>query len=88
LPLPLLALVVILVFFLTVAKGDSGKGAGDELTLGWIPDRSSCRGNIAECLVGDESELGTEATHRILARSAITPFLSLEMERGDGFFFF
>ncbi|URE25611.1 Nucleotide-diphospho-sugar transferase [Musa troglodytarum] len=32
--LPLLTLVVILVFFLTVAEGGNGEGVGDELTLG------------------------------------------------------
>ncbi|URE46161.1 hypothetical protein MUK42_13803 [Musa troglodytarum] len=65
-----------------VAEGCSGGGARDELTLGWIPTRSGCRGTIAECLAGDGFELGMEAIRRIFARSAITPFLSLEMERG------
>ncbi|RWV78505.1 hypothetical protein BHE74_00031593 [Ensete ventricosum] len=88
--LPLLALVVILVFFLIVVKSDSGRGAGDELALGWIPVGSDCHGSIAECLAGNEFELGVEAeaTLHILACSTITPFPSLKMERGDGFFFF
>ncbi|URE24285.1 calcium-binding protein [Musa troglodytarum] len=76
--LPLLALVVILVFFLTVVEGCNGGGAGDELVLSWIPARFDCHGSIAECLAGDEFELGMEAARRILDRSAITPFLSIE----------
>ncbi|RRT58344.1 hypothetical protein B296_00032730 [Ensete ventricosum] len=80
--LPLLALVIILVFFLTVAEGGSGGGAEDELALGWIPFGFGCCGSIAEYLAGDEFELGMEATRRILACSAITPFPSQEMERG------
>ncbi|CAL9185317.1 unnamed protein product [Musa hybrid cultivar] len=81
--LPLLALAVILVFFLTIAEGGSGggAGAGDELAWGWIPAGSGCHGSIVECLAKDEFELGTEATHHILARSTITPFRSLEMKR-------
>ncbi|RWW33932.1 hypothetical protein GW17_00001325 [Ensete ventricosum] len=86
--LPLLALVVVLVFFLTIAEGGSGGGAGDELALGWIPIRSDCRESIIECLTGDEFELGTDATRCILARSAITPFRLSRWKRGDGFFFF
>ncbi|URD88045.1 hypothetical protein MUK42_27065 [Musa troglodytarum] len=80
--LPLLALVVILVFFLTVTEDDSKGGAGDELVLGWIPTGSDCCRSIAECLAGDEFELGTEATCRILTHFAITPFPSLKMEQG------
>ncbi|URD94143.1 hypothetical protein MUK42_00776 [Musa troglodytarum] len=81
--LPLLALVVILVFFLTVAQGDNDGGTRDELTLGWIPVGCDYCKSITECLTGDEFELGTKATRRILACSAITPFPSLEMERGN-----
>ncbi|URE06151.1 hypothetical protein MUK42_21288 [Musa troglodytarum] len=63
--LPLLALAVILAFFLRVDQGDSGEGARYELTLGWIPVESDYRGSIAECLTGDEFELGTKVTYRI-----------------------
>ncbi|CAL9071500.1 unnamed protein product [Musa hybrid cultivar] len=34
LPLPLLVLAIILVFFLTIVEGGNGGGAGDELALG------------------------------------------------------
>ncbi|CAL9151337.1 unnamed protein product [Musa hybrid cultivar] len=34
LSLPLLALTIILIFFLTIAEGGNGGGAGDELALG------------------------------------------------------
>lgn len=80
--LPLLALVVILVFFLTVAEGAGGEGAGDKLALGRISARSNYCRSIAEFLAGDEFKLGMEATHRILACSAITAFLFIKMERG------
>ncbi|RRT69397.1 hypothetical protein B296_00032239, partial [Ensete ventricosum] len=58
--LPLLALTVILVFFLTVAKGGNSGGAGDELALVWIPIGSNCHESIMECLAGDEFDLGAD----------------------------
>ncbi|THU50914.1 hypothetical protein C4D60_Mb06t25400 [Musa balbisiana] len=72
--LPLLALAIILVFFLIIIEGGSSGGVRDELTLGWISTGSGCCESIVECLAGDKFELGMEATRRILARSAITPF--------------
>ncbi|URE31809.1 hypothetical protein MUK42_06809 [Musa troglodytarum] len=80
--LPLLALIVVLVFFLIVVEGGNDRGARDELTLGWLPAGSDYRRSIAECLRGDEFELGMKATRRILPHSAITPFPSLKMQRG------
>ncbi|URD80452.1 hypothetical protein MUK42_34953 [Musa troglodytarum] len=69
--LPLLALTVNLVLILIVAQGSSG----------WIPVRSDYHKSITECLTKDEFKLEMEVTHRILTRSAITPFPSLEMKR-------
>ncbi|XP_064972116.1 rapid alkalinization factor-like isoform X2 [Musa acuminata AAA Group] len=78
--LPRLALAVILVFFLVVAEGGSSGGAGDELAPGWIPAGSGCRGSIAECLAGEEFELGTEVTRRILARSYYISYNALRRD--------
>ncbi|THU71359.1 hypothetical protein C4D60_Mb04t00560 [Musa balbisiana] len=69
LPLPLLALAVILVFFLTIAKGGNSEGARDELALGWIPAGSDCRESIMEYLTRDEFELGMEMTRDLGSRS-------------------
>ncbi|CAL9118225.1 unnamed protein product, partial [Musa acuminata var. zebrina] len=65
----LLALIITLVFFLTVAEGGSDGGVGDELALGWIPIGSNCHESIAKWLTGDDFELRTKATRRILACS-------------------
>ncbi|URE15191.1 Nuclear transcription factor Y subunit [Musa troglodytarum] len=63
LQLPLLALAVILVFFLKIIEGSSDRGAGDDLALGWIPVGSGCRRSIVKCLARDEFKLGMEVTH-------------------------
>ncbi|CAL9057365.1 unnamed protein product, partial [Musa banksii] len=77
---PLLALTITLVFFLTVAEGGSDGGVGDELALGWIPIESSCHESIAKCLTGDDFELRTKATRRILARSYYINYNALKRD--------
>ncbi|WOL18872.1 hypothetical protein Cni_G27669 [Canna indica] len=66
-PSPLFSVGVLLLLFAAAAAGGSGEGAGNDLSLGWVPAGTGCRGNIAECLAGEEFELGTELSHRILA---------------------
>ncbi|URD91603.1 hypothetical protein MUK42_01166, partial [Musa troglodytarum] len=80
--LPLLTLAVILIFFLTIAEGDSDRER--EMSSPWVGSQPNptYHGSITECLMGDEFELGTGATCRIVAHSAITPFPSLVMETG------
>ncbi|RRT81344.1 hypothetical protein B296_00017423 [Ensete ventricosum] len=55
-------------------------GAQEELSLGWIPARSGCRGNIAECLAGVELDMGTEASRRILAWSSYISYNALRRD--------
>ncbi|XP_008786719.1 protein RALF-like 33 [Phoenix dactylifera] len=49
--------------------------------LGWIPGRTACRGTIAECLAGDEFELDSEISRRILASSRYISYDSLRRDR-------
>ncbi|URD97545.1 hypothetical protein MUK42_22148 [Musa troglodytarum] len=82
--LPLLTLVVILVFFLIVAKGGSDEGARDELALGWILTGSAGDG-LRSASRGISSSWGLRSASRcILACSAITPF-HLSRWKGDIF---
>ncbi|RZR99897.1 hypothetical protein BHM03_00029522 [Ensete ventricosum] len=55
-------------------------GAQEELSLGWVPARSGCRGNIAECLAGVEFDMGTEASRRILAWSSYISYNALRRD--------
>ncbi|KAE8010239.1 hypothetical protein FH972_006625 [Carpinus fangiana] len=46
--------------------------------LGWIPTRSPCKGTIAECLAGDEFDLDSEISRRILATSSYISYGALQ----------
>ncbi|CAL9064959.1 protein RALF-like 33 [Musa acuminata AAA Group] len=54
--------------------------SGDELSLGWIPVRSGCSGSVVECVAGEEFELGSEVTRRILARSYYISYAALRRD--------
>ena len=46
--------------------------------LGWIPTRSPCKGSIAECLSGEEFELDSEISRRILATTKYISYGALQ----------
>nr|KJB45306.1 hypothetical protein B456_007G299900 [Gossypium raimondii] len=46
--------------------------------LGWIPTRSPCKGSIAECLAGEEFELDSEISRRILATTRYISYGALQ----------
>lgn len=46
--------------------------------LGWIPTRSPCKGSIAECLAGEEFELDSESSRRILATTRYISYGALQ----------
>ncbi|URD85172.1 hypothetical protein MUK42_27101 [Musa troglodytarum] len=69
-------LLVALVILYQAAAGE----AGAELPLGWIPSLSGCRGPIAECLAGEEFDLGSEAGRRILATSTYISYGALKRD--------
>ncbi|KAG6487697.1 hypothetical protein ZIOFF_056292 [Zingiber officinale] len=50
------------------------------LPLGWISSLSGCRGSIAECLAGDEFDLGSQASRRILATSGYISYGALRRD--------
>ncbi|XP_008789920.1 protein RALF-like 33 [Phoenix dactylifera] len=50
-----------------VSASFAGSVAGGAADLGWIPGRTECRGTVAECIAGDEFELESEISRRILA---------------------
>ncbi|KAL0918577.1 hypothetical protein M5K25_010592 [Dendrobium thyrsiflorum] len=56
-----------------VSAGDIGGHS-----LGWIPGRSTCQGTIAECIGGDEFDLATEPSRRILATSGYISYDALK----------
>ncbi|KAJ8467183.1 hypothetical protein OPV22_029735 [Ensete ventricosum] len=58
----------------------AASGVGDELPLGWIPALAGCRGSIAECLAGEEFDLGSEVTRRILATSSYISYGALKRD--------
>ncbi|RWW40674.1 hypothetical protein BHE74_00053892 [Ensete ventricosum] len=73
----IIRLLVALVLLARAAAGDSGA----ELPLGWIPfSPSGCRGTIAECLAGEEFDLGSEAGRRILATSSYISYGALKRD--------
>ncbi|WOL03310.1 protein RALF-like 33 [Canna indica] len=58
----------------------AASGAGGDLPLGWIPSLSGCRGTIAECLAGEEFDLGSEVSRRILATSSYISYGALKRD--------
>ena len=57
------------------ASGDHQK----QPILGWIPTtRSTCKGSIAECLAGEEFELDSEISRRILATTKYISYGALQ----------
>ncbi|XP_073009562.1 rapid alkalinization factor-like [Typha latifolia] len=55
----------------------AGAGGGE---LSWIPERSACRGSIAECLAGEEFDLSSEVSRRILASSGYISYAALRRD--------
>ncbi|XP_042422247.1 rapid alkalinization factor-like [Zingiber officinale] len=58
----------------------SAGGEPNALPLGWISSLSGCRGSIAECLAGDEFDLGSQASRRILATSGYISYGALRRD--------
>ncbi|XP_009393214.2 rapid alkalinization factor-like [Musa acuminata AAA Group] len=80
--LVLLAVLLLLVAAagLTPAAAAADGGAGGDLPLGWIPSLSGCRGSIAECLAGEEFDLGSEVSRRFLATSSYISYGALKRD--------
>ncbi|EOY11497.1 Rapid ALkalinization Factor - like 10 [Theobroma cacao] len=49
-----------------------------ERILGWIPTGSPCKGSIAECLAGEEFQLDSEISRRILATAQYISYGALQ----------
>ncbi|KAJ8493261.1 hypothetical protein OPV22_014982 [Ensete ventricosum] len=75
----LAALLLVAAAGLTPAAA-AGGGAGGDLPLGWIPSLSGCRGSIAECLAGEEFDLGSEVSRRFLATSSYISYGALKRD--------
>ncbi|XP_074560117.1 protein RALF-like 33 [Curcuma longa] len=67
LPVSLLVAALVVVAAAAALSPDAASGAAADLPLGWIPALSGCRGTIAECLAGEEFDLGSEVSRRVLA---------------------
>lgn len=64
-----------------MSKSATVHGSGDHHhELGWVPTRSSCKGSIAECMAyeGEEFELDSEISRRILATSSYISYGALQ----------
>ncbi|WOL15744.1 protein RALF-like 33 [Canna indica] len=78
---PLLFVFLLLLLFAALTMADpAAGGAGGMLPLGWIPSLSGCRGTIAECLAGEEFELGSEVSRRVLATSSYISYGALKRD--------
>ncbi|THU64666.1 hypothetical protein C4D60_Mb01t28860 [Musa balbisiana] len=77
---PSLMSLGLLLVLLSAAAAAAAAASGDELALGWIPVRSGCSGSVAECVAGEEFELGSEVTRRILARSYYISYAALRRD--------
>ncbi|RZR84028.1 hypothetical protein BHM03_00010774 [Ensete ventricosum] len=64
----------------TAGAAAAGGESGSQLPLGWIPYLSGCRGTVAECVAGDEFDLGSEVTRRILATSRYISYNALRRD--------
>ncbi|CAL9065752.1 unnamed protein product [Musa banksii] len=69
-------LLVALVLLARAAAGGRGRAAA-RLDP---PSLSGCRGTIAECLAGEEFDLGSEAGRRILATSSYISYGALKRD--------
>ncbi|CAL9206886.1 unnamed protein product [Musa hybrid cultivar] len=72
--------VALLLFLAGNALATAGGESGSQLPLGWIPSLSGCRGTVAECVAGDEFDLGSEVTRRILATSRYISYNALRRD--------
>ncbi|XP_020596205.1 protein RALF-like 33 [Phalaenopsis equestris] len=66
-------LILVTSLFSSVISGDIGGHS-----LGWIPGPSACQGTIAECIGGDEFDLASESSRRILATSGYISYDALK----------
>ncbi|KAJ0960155.1 hypothetical protein J5N97_018234 [Dioscorea zingiberensis] len=76
-----LSAVPLLILLVCAAIGGAlagGNHFGHE--LGWIPTKSVCQGTIAECLAGEEFDLGSETSRRILATSGYISYGALRRD--------
>ncbi|KAG1338700.1 Protein RALF-like 33 [Cocos nucifera] len=65
----ILLLAASIALLAATSEAISSVTTGRAAELGWIPGRTACQGTIAECLTGEEFELDSEISRRILATS-------------------
>ncbi|PKA62250.1 Protein RALF-like 33 [Apostasia shenzhenica] len=70
--------IAVLLFLAASAVASVADGGKMEHRLGWIPTRSACQGTIAECIAGEEFDLASESSRRILATSDYISYDSLK----------
>ncbi|XP_020589625.1 rapid alkalinization factor-like [Phalaenopsis equestris] len=68
------SLFLLLLFSTSIASISAG---GDHWP-GWIPLQSGCRGTIADCIAGEEFDLSSESSRRILATSSYISYDALK----------
>ncbi|XP_068663438.1 rapid alkalinization factor-like [Aristolochia californica] len=65
--------VLILALFISSSTVQAG-----EHEFGWMPSRSSCNGNLGDCLEEDEFDMDSEISRRILATSQYISYEALK----------
>ncbi|XAR52631.1 hypothetical protein NMG60_11020798 [Bertholletia excelsa] len=73
-------LAFFLIFALFISSHDVvASGDGGQQLVGWFPMRSGCKGTVAECFdAGEEFELDSEVSRRILATSRYISYGALQ----------
>ncbi|KAL5561490.1 hypothetical protein UlMin_031237 [Ulmus minor] len=70
------------IFFITalaITFSFTAAMSGDKHRLSWVaPSKTGCQGSIAECMVEDAYEMGSESNRRILATSQYISYGALQ----------
>ncbi|XP_022720122.1 rapid alkalinization factor [Durio zibethinus] len=74
-----LVVICAMIMAMVVMAVDASGGHHQQPILGWIPTtRSPCKGSIAECLEGEEFELESEISRRILQTTRYISYGALQ----------
>ncbi|XP_068659790.1 rapid alkalinization factor [Aristolochia californica] len=71
-----IVLVVSVLIVAVFVSASTVQAGGHE--FGWMPARSTCNGNLGECLEEDEFEMDSEINRRILATSQYISYEALK----------
>ncbi|KAK8968604.1 Rapid alkalinization factor [Platanthera guangdongensis] len=73
-----ISVVLLILVALAAETAAMLEATGGMPVVGWIPGRSACRGTVGECLGGEEFDLASESSRRILATTGYISYNSLK----------